>query len=92
MKYCGSHACQSTMWYHDAEMFCRSCGKELTPEINCLCGYNSFNPKSNLPAFCSHCGAALTEAYLGQCMAAQLRGMVQEIAKKQAAFPPIEVV
>ena len=91
--YCANQDCRNGGGYGTV---CKECGRELTPEIRCLCGERGFNPKRFpwqpageraylLPRFCEACGAELTEAYLGRCMAAQLKEMVKEIAAKQSA-------
>ena len=45
-----------------------------------------YHPRSGVK-FCSSCGAAFTDTYLGRCMAAQLKEMVGAIAEKQAVLP-----
>ena len=82
MRYCSNQACDQLLSSFESEgPFCRDCGTELTPLIRCLCSRWEFNPRLLKP-FCSQCGATLDAKYLGRCMAAQLQGMVGEIAKK----------
>ena len=82
MRYCPNLDCDRKIRYADSDgLYCGECGTELTPLIRCLCGAQTFNPKL-LTAYCSGCGVKLDAKYLGRCMAAQLQGMVGEIAKK----------
>lgn len=82
MKYCPSEGCKKAWGYWDNEGdYCRVCGTELTPYIDCLCGKPNkatYNPNA-LPAFAACCGAKITEAFLGQCMAKQLKEMLKAV-------------
>ena len=90
MRYCGNMACEENVWQTEKESYCRGCGTELTPCIRCRCwsearGYRAeYNPRFPLGKFCQSCGTEWTPDYLAACMAAQLKGMVGEIAQKQA--------
>ena len=83
MKYCAECTSWAGNIYQDGEQFCREHGTELTPEIQCLCGKATYHPRSG-QKFCASCGEAFTPAYLGRCMATQLKGLVGAIAEKQA--------
>ena len=85
MRYCSNPMCASRIWLAEcAGSFCPECGQDMTPCIRCLCGKTYYNPRTPefMPKFCPHCGKAFTEAYLGQCMAAQLKGLVGQITEK----------
>ena len=87
MKYCPNPKCaKGDVWEADYLQQCSGCQTELTPCIRCLCGESTYNPRARghswCANFCAHCGHAWTEDYLGRCMAAQLKGMVREIAEK----------
>ena len=91
MRYCPNDQCGC--YGSGTGTFCPDCGTELVPFIRCRCGKEEFNPKqfpsgerSLLPKFCEGCGTALTDAYLGQCMAAQLQDMVGAIAEKASTL------
>ena len=87
MRYCPKTTCARQLGYIDSEAtFCADCGTEVIPYIACLCGKDSYTPK--LPkTYCRSCGAQFTDAYLGQCMATQLKGIVKEITEQQAVIP-----
>ena len=87
MRYCPKTDCTRQLGYADHEAtFCGNCGTELTPYIVCLCGKDAYTPR--LPhAYCLGCGVQFTEAYLGQCMATQLKGIVKEITEQQMVIP-----
>ena len=91
MRYCPNTVCDT--YGSGTGAFCPECGTELVPFIQCLCGKESFNPKqfpsghrTLLPKFCEGCGVALTDTYLGQCMAAHLKGLVGQIAEKYSTL------
>ena len=86
MKYCGTCTTWAGNIYSSDARFCDTHGVELTPTIHCLCGTMEYHPRSGVK-FCSSCGAAFTDTYLGRCMAAQLKEMVGAIAEKQAVLP-----
>ena len=86
-QYCGNQACNQTRWFDHTERYCSGCREELTPAIVCLCGEDEYHPRlAYPPKVCTNCGARWTEEYLGQCIKAQLDGMVKEITEKQAAL------
>ena len=92
MRYCSNLACSNpNNYYMETEGgFCSSCGTELTPYIQCLCGKQSFNPKF-LPKFCTGCGVAVTPTHLGQCMKAQLHEIVQQVSQKLSVAEQIRL-
>ena len=85
MKYCPNAVeCGEMRYFSNHELWCSQCREELTPCIRCLCGGSEVHPRYPLEAkACPRCGERFTEAYLGQCMAAQLREMVSEIAARK---------
>ena len=87
MRYCPNSQCSQPVWQSKYDgAYCGACGEELTPCIQCRCGKTEYNPRTPewMPTFCPHCRAEFTDAYLGQCMAAQLKGLVAEISQKYA--------
>ena len=83
MKYCVNKKCDHLLGYFDREGdYCMSCGGELLPQIHCQCGKFQINPRLH-QAFCPQCGRALTEDYLGECIALQFEAMVRELAKQK---------
>ena len=87
LQYCADVTCSNDVWKANCTgRYCEGCGEEMTPCIRCLCGKTEYNPRTPqwMPKFCSVCGQQFTDAYLGQCMAAQLKGMVREITTKQS--------
>ena len=94
MRYCSNQTCEDKdVWINDNQDYCRGCGTELTPCIRCRCGRQEINPLAKFgsysyPKFCSGCGVELTKTYLGECMSAQLKGMVGEISEKMTPNSP----
>mgnify|MGYP001585284881 CR=1 FL=1 len=87
MRYCGNHDCRQARYFGEDEVYCSRCRQELTPCIQCLCLEEEFNPKNPTEVkACPSCGERLTDTYLGQCMAAQLKQMVGTIAEKASAL------
>ena len=98
MRYCGKTTCEEKVWKTDQEPYCPGCGAELTPCIRCRCwtadkGYHAeYNPRFPMGKFCGCCGTEWTPDYLAQCMAAQLKGMVNEVAEKQAGIVGVDIL
>ena len=87
MQYCADTACTgSKQFFLDDDRVCSKCGKELTPCIECLCGEYEINPHWLSSVACPKCGERFTDAYLGRCMSAQLRGMLTEAQRKMSAL------
>jgi len=82
MQYCSTQGCYPGVFVSSTN-FCSTCGQETTPCIRCLtedCP-GEFNPKRKL-SYCYGCGAHLSPAFLGRCMAAQLQGMITTISQQ----------
>ena len=86
LSYCGVSACHGWgRYYGRADRHCSVCGEEPTPCLTCGCGreINPVHVQKGWTRFCEECGTAWTSAYLGQLMAQELRGVVQELANQK---------